>query len=415
MGFRHIPSTQLKAEHAAQQSYFQTVCALRTPPKTLVTSLWTTQILERKKRSMLRFIRRFAALLLMRTVKFFYHDCKVFNAKFNRKFRNKATILEVHDGDLVFPDGAYAIFLIFQPNDFPWYVRNALCALKENGINVVAVVNHRLSQERLCELKAHSSRILIRDNSGFDIGGYRDATLFLHQSAKPKRVIYLNDSVYFFKDGLSDLMKRLSQSDRDIVGSFENWEFNYHIQSFCFSVSDHVFNSEKFVEFWHDYLPVNSRLWAINRGEIGLSRVMVPVARSIETIYDPNKLRAGLNDLPNDNLVAMNSCLPRGLRIRAEEFKNTPKTVLVDDFCTQITVRSQIHTGGFLYTKFLQCPMMKRDLFYRLQFGIYEIEQHLMDIGDNTHINDILTDMRKKGPGNHLTLLKRLLFNGGII
>lgn len=134
---------------------------------------------------MLRFIRRFAALLLMRTVKFFYHDCKVFNAKFNRKFRNKATILEVHDGDLVFPDGAYAIFLIFQPNDFPWYVRNALCALKENGINVLAVVNHRLSQERLCELKAHSSRILIRDNSGFDIGGYRDATLFLHKAQNP--------------------------------------------------------------------------------------------------------------------------------------------------------------------------------------------------------------------------------------
>ncbi|QND54840.1 hypothetical protein HB779_23395 (plasmid) [Phyllobacterium sp. 628] len=287
--------------------------------------------------------------------------------------------------------------------------------MSENGINVVAVVNHSLDEDRLAELKAQSAHVLIRDNTGFDIGGYRDATLFLRRIAAPERAIYLNDSVYFFKEGLSELMRRLSDSDSDIVGSFENWEFHYHIQSFCFSVSSHVFNSDKFVQFWLDYLPVNSRLWAINRGEVGLSRAMVPVARSIETIYNPNKLRAGLNDLPAESLMSMNSCLPKGLRIPAEDFKNIPRSALIDEFCGQVTVRSQIHTGGFLYNKFLQCPLMKRDLFYRLQFGIYEIEQHLIDAGEKMHINEILTDMRKKGPGDHLPILKRLLFNRGII
>ena len=89
---------------------------------------------------------------------------------------------------------------------------NALSALNGLGIKVIAVVNHPLNDERLSELKKRCAHVLIRNNKGFDIGGYRDATLFIRERLKPRRVCYFNDSVYYFTEGLPDLFDKLANS-----------------------------------------------------------------------------------------------------------------------------------------------------------------------------------------------------------
>jgi hypothetical protein len=87
----------------------------------------------------------------------------------------------------------------------------------------------------------------------------------------------------------------------------------------------------------------------------------------------------------------------------------------VSRICAQITKRSQIHTAGFLYKKYLDCPLMKRDLYYRLLFDIDEIERNLVDVGHEGHLVEILSDMKRKGPGDQLHQTKRRLFEQGII
>jgi len=346
--------------------------------------------------------------------KFAYHDVQIYKAKFRRRFLNSQGVV-VSDGARTHSGGVYAIFLIWQPKALPWYVRNALDALDDAGINVICVVNHDLTEERLRELSGLCKTVIVRGNAGFDIGGYKDATIYMFEGESPRRLLYLNDSVYFFREGLTEMFKRLATSDADIAGTFENWEYTYHIQSFCFSVSNRIFQTREFVDFWNDYLPVNSRLWAINNGEIGLSRAIVPIAHSIEAIFSPNQIRDHLSKMSMDEIVSLNAYICFGQRLSVFGHKGIPKSVLISEICNRIALRSQIHTGGFLYRRYLRSPLMKRDLLYRLQFSIYEIEKNLTDVGHEGHLSEILSEMKRKGLGSQLPLFKRIRFSLGVL
>ena len=349
--------------------------------------------------------------------KLYYHDRKVLIAKARRKLvGNQNNIIQTHTGELHHAGGKYALFLIWQPKRIAWYVENALASLNEAGINVIAIVNHTLSDEQLSQLKQKTHAILLRDNTGFDIGGYRDASLFLAEADKhPSRVIYMNDSIYYFKNGLTELFNRLANSSSDICGTFENWEIHYHIQSFCFSVSGRLFMHNKFQGFWDRYLPVNSRLWAINSGEVGLSRTMIPIADSIDVVYRSNDLREGLRKKPKNELIDYVKYLPNGIRISYPLFDELPKEALINEYVDRIYVRSQIHTGGFLFRSLVGSPLLKRDLLFRLQFTLDEIEYAVRETGDEGHMIEIMTDFRKKGLVNHLPVVKRLQAARGIL
>ncbi|ATU93997.1 rhamnan synthesis F family protein [Phyllobacterium zundukense] len=357
-----------------------------------------------------------AILPLRRFVRFLYHDLRVFKTWSERRLLSKHSIIEYHVGEKTNAAGdVYAVYLIWQPKQLPWYVKNALSAFNELGINVIAVVNHTLNDERLAELKKHCAHLLIRDNAGFDIGGYRDATLFIKDTLRPSRVCYLNDSIYCFREGLTELFKKLANSTADIAAPFENHEYTYHIQSFCFSVSNRIFRSEEFQTFWQNYLPVNSRLWAIDNGEKGLSSAIVPIAESVDVVYTPDHLRPYLLGLSLDELQRLNRYLPRLVRRKDGEFEKLSKPELVDELCKLVAIRSQIHTGAFLYQRFMGCPLMKRDLYYRLQFGLNEIEQNLNDARADDHFNDILADMQRKGTGRDLSYWNMVKFAEGLL
>ncbi|RUW93479.1 rhamnan synthesis F family protein [Mesorhizobium sp. M7A.F.Ca.US.010.02.1.1] len=344
-----------------------------------------------------------------------FHYPKVISAMLRRISGKNSFITESIEGGRRFENGKYAIFLIWQPHGLPWYVQNALDALSEAEINVIVVANHALNESMKAALSSQSRWMLSRDNTGFDIGGFQDATHFVRENFEIDRLIYLNDSIYLFREGLTEMMQRLATSKADICAAFENWEIFYHIQSFCFSMSRRVLDSAAAVEFWKNYLPVNSRRWAINAGEIGLSKAIIPGANKIELIYSPNDIKPHLNDLTSSELISMNTSIPVALRFKKKEVKGSRRVEIQGEILDRISGRSQIHTGGFLYRKFLRSPILKRDLVYRLQYSIYDVEARLQELGHEGHIDEILSDMRRKGVGTQMGFLKRIQFSDGII
>jgi hypothetical protein len=221
--------------------------------------------------------------------------------------------------------------------------------------------------------------------------------------------------VYYFEQGLPELFQRLANSEADIVTPFENHEYTYHIQSFCFAVSSRIFFDKVFQRFWKNYLPVNSRLWAINKGEIGLSSAIVPIAESIEVLYTPERLRPYLANVSLDGLRYLNKDLPRSLRLPEVELQKLSQPELVNELCRLVAIRSQIHTGAFLYQRFMGCPLMKRDLFYRLQFRLDEIKQNLKEVRPDEHFTEIFAEMSKKGTGRDLSKWNLVRFAEGLL
>jgi len=350
-------------------------------------------------------------------VKLRYHDAVVLYSKLKARVGERNSILSIEGGQREHKNNRYAIFLIYQPKGIPWYVTNALESLNEAGINVIAVVNHSVSDFQLSYLKKNSKIVILRDNLGFDIGAFRDVTLYLNsQKMDIERIIYMNDSTYFFKNGLTNLFSDLITSQFDICAPFENWEIHYHIQSFCFSISGRIFRNSNFQAFWRNYIPVNSRLWAINKGEVGLSRAMIPLAESIDIIYKPNKLRDHLSGITTlGDRINLARLIPIPIRSQSSELCSLTQPEVPQFFISKISGGSQIHTGGFIYRKYSRCPLMKRDLLYRGQFTIDDIEDALIETGHEDHFDEIMTDFRKKGKASQLTIIKKLQAASGII
>lgn len=323
-------------------------------------------------------------------------------------------ITETWDGTRRHETDVYAILIVWQPGGHYWSVRNALEALGAARVNVILVVNHRIPSHDRELLAAQVHTLLVRDNRGFDFGGYRDATIYATERLRIGRLLYLNDSVFFFREGLPEFFTSLAQSDADVCGSFENWERHYHIQSFAFSVSARIVQHPAFARFWRRYLSVDARRWAIHFGEVALSRTMVPLARNIAVIYQPNCLRPATADLPATEIATLNEYLAIPQRLDRTARHLSPDEI-VNEILQRVPLRSQAHTGGLLFHRFGHCPIVKRDLVYRLQFTIYEVERALLASGRADHVDEVLAEMRKKGVGSELPLLRRLQFSDGII
>ncbi|WP_428032107.1 hypothetical protein [Ancylobacter sp.] len=303
-------------------------------------------------------------------------------------------------GGLTHPGDVHAVFVIWQPRETGWYVWNALDALAEAGINVTLVVNNPLPVDRLEALRARAHRVLLRDNSGFDMGGYRDAILGLAGRA-PDRLLILNDSVYYFRAGLTELFSRLAISDHDVCATYENCAVQHHTQSFCYSISRRMLEQPDYIRFWKDYLPVNVRGWAIRKGEIAGAHCLARLARSTEVLFSAARLRTSITALDLAQLQDLADYLPSDSRAALRALPQR-REALVDEILAAVDMRSQIHSSGFLCRRFLGSPLLKRDLMFRGLYRMHELETLLRTVGAEGHDEEILADMRRKGVGSQL-------------
>ena len=334
------------------------------------------------------------------------------------KLRPFETILSVAEGERRFAGGRFAIFLVYQPDRTPWYVRNALRALAEARINVLLVFNHPLDETRLAEFRASCFRLMIRNNAGLDIGGYRDGYLALREAEGLERLLFLNDSVYFFETGLRELLERLVSSKADVTAAYENRQFHYHLQSFCLALSREMVGHEAVRRFFAGYVPINSRRWAIHRGEVGLSEALVQAARTIEVVYRLEDLETREEALPRAFVANPSDFLPIVLRRRYDWMRRQAPAAdetPLETYVRLVAGQSQIHAAGFLFRARLGSPLMKRDLVFRQVYSPDEVRNLLGIVGDEGHAEEIVADLTRKGIGGELRGLQLGRYAAGMI
>ncbi|MCZ0732762.1 rhamnan synthesis F family protein [Phreatobacter sp. AB_2022a] len=326
-------------------------------------------------------------------------------------------IIRPADGDV------YAIVLKYGGFTLGDDFRDLLSTLQAHKVNIIAVVNGNISDDLRSTLKQYAHRLLVRENIGRDFGGYRAATLHLHREGlKPGRILYCNDSVAYIKGkALEHLVRSLSDSRHDVVGSFENHEFEHHVGSYVFSISGNVFCNHQFQKFWERYRPYDIRPYAIKNGEIALSRVLKRCGYSLDVVYSAERLAEALYALdlprltelirytrPAFRLQPLDALMTRSVAAqslsdilgRREESEIAPSTgtptiaayaarrkaaraartesvtgdtvaerlacdALVDRLMMEVTQGSQIHLGFGLFHRVLDAPLIKKDLLAR--------------------------------------------------
>lgn len=344
-----------------------------------------------------------------------------------------------------------------------------LASLQEAGVNTIVVCNGRVNDTSYEVLKQYAHRILVRVNVGRDMGAYRAATLYLHDHGlRPDRLLYFNDSVAYVRGkGLSDLIGRLINSRYDVVGSFENHQFDHHIGSYVFSVSGAVFRDPRVQRFWRRYRPYDLRTHAIKHGEISLSRHLRRGGYGIDVVYSAERLAQRLYDLdlvsligliqfmrpafrlqPLDDLMARPLAARRLTKAFAEqdESSGTPlpatptissytahhaallnstravdevaetlaRHALVDRLMLEVTQGSQIHLGFGLYHRILDCPLIKKDLLARAIYLEHDCNM-ILDRLPNDARASIMRELVSRGRPLNVQGMRRFLLNHGLI
>lgn len=333
------------------------------------------------------------------------------------KLRNYTdAIVSVTEGERAHGEGRVAIFVIFpQGGALDASVLRALEAMNRAKVDVLVVSNIALSPAVMDQLRPLAWRVMHRENVGFDFGAYKDAVAYL-QRERPdlQRLFILNDSVFYSSVGLDEYFAGLL-GEEDVIGGFENWGEGHHLQSFALSVSGHVFRSPIFQGFWKNYAPVSNRIHAIESGEKKLSDAALRSARHSHVLYSVSKL---LRVLEQDTSLERVPDYIVPMQWRAILASIAPGDFVVKDrsrvLIDIVNVTSPIHSGAYLFPKYMKCPIYKKDLVYRQRYQFWELDLLLKDLLPPDEFDEFILQIRQKGDYKRLPTKMLRLYEIGV-
>jgi hypothetical protein len=198
-------------------------------------------------------------------------------ARLRRHDRHFGERVRLHPGAL--PDrGKVALCLIFRPGGIPASTLATCRFLDTHGYAPFVVSNARLSGADLEALQATAWQVATRPNYGYDFGGYRDGIKMLAMlGVAPRRLLILNDSIWFPLSASSGLLERMEAAGPLTGPMFERKEgrrHEGHFESYMLSLAGEVVASPAFRGFWQGFVPSDQRRIVLRRGEKALTRAL---------------------------------------------------------------------------------------------------------------------------------------------
>lgn len=193
-------------------------------------------------------------------------------------------------------------------------IQNLIQQAKAMNLFVVAVNTAKLKRENIEKNKSIFGVYIERFNFGRDFGSYKKGFNYIFNQGFHKlapRILMLNDSVYYEPSRLKSFLKDLLQTKKEVLGATENNEINYHIGSFCISLSHSITTNKKFIAYWRRYQLSDVRPKVILTGEMALSKLLLKIVSNraeIAVLFNQTALLNFITDSDkNINLILRNS------------------------------------------------------------------------------------------------------------
>jgi lipopolysaccharide biosynthesis protein len=175
-----------------------------------------------------------------------------------------------------------------------------LNALKLAGFDIIFIsTSEMIGDADLEKLSGYCIRIMCRENKGYDFYGWKTALEKYPQYKLHSGLLLANDSVLGPLFDFSDIVARLENSDADIIGMTNSFQFHPHLQSYFLYCKKKVILSEEFAHFFQKVEVLELKIAIIRRYEVGFSRLLGRHFR-IMALYDLRQLvaRVGYYEKP---------------------------------------------------------------------------------------------------------------------
>lgn len=153
------------------------------------------------------------------------------------------------------------------------YVLYYLEQIKNEGYAIAFVSTSNIQDECLQKLQQSCSLIIERKNQGLDFASWQCALKVCDWGKEFDTILLANDSVFGPFQNLGSIIKSMNKRF-DIWGMTDNYDIDYHIQSYFLHFNEKVIKSEYWLNFWMNMdttgLPKDE---IIRRYEVGLSKL----------------------------------------------------------------------------------------------------------------------------------------------
>lgn len=300
--------------------------------------------------------------------------------------------------------------------------REVLTTLRNEGVKTILINNARFDKQSIEELHGLVSVYMERvPGNGRDIAAYKQGVGYLNSlgidRSDVKKVIFLNDSVYYIKDRFEKFLEIFLKEEAEVVGVTETTEFHHHVSSWFFSVSKDVFISSIFKNFWEKYKPIQSRVHSIKKGEVSLTRVYKKLGLAPNVIYSTSRILKGLKEIGirKDEIFNL---LPKAARnafiIKGKLISNKIFWGKLEDLSNSA---NQTTYWTPILIKYFNFPFVKKDLYSRESYSKSEVDLFLIgnekDVSDKS-IQFINKKMLCKLTTNEEGIFNRLLIKSGV-
>lgn len=390
-----------------------------------------------------------------------------------RLYSERLRIRRISEGRQLRSSNRYVLFVFYGRQTIPAFTRTVIEAIQRRGLNLIISTNARITPSLRESLLDKACLLIERADLGRDFGGYKDGISIIERRfGTCERLILLNDSLFYFENGLDAFIAALDGED-DLIGMCEDHHLYYHIQSFALSFGPRVLSHPRIRNYWRRFKPISTRRWAITKGERGLTRRLMRAGFKPRIIYSAagllpqlrgcgfgelldvvrllpilareplvqqlDQLRTARTSAPVPIVDTLSKSVRRLQRMKGaarEELHGVNIRELLtisqrsltlhghhdewairsmgDAIAAVVGDRNQIHFGGFLFAKYLGMPAIKRDLFYRELYSLDELDEYLMGLGGELK-EEIMADFRQKGTARLLEGLSKTLYRHGSI
>ena len=182
--------------------------------------------------------------------------------------------------------------------------------LAAKGFSTLIVSNTALSDADRQALAPYCFAMIERPNFGYDFGGYRDGILWLLDNPAPvKRLLLLNDSVWFPTLPGEDFLAQFLASDCDLYGAIMSQRKRHvsdrYVQSYAFGFSGKLVGTALFKHYWQHLNLQSDREWTIRRCERKMTAVFRSAGYKIGARWDFPDVAVALAQMSDSDLISV--------------------------------------------------------------------------------------------------------------
>ena len=315
-----------------------------------------------------------------------------------------------------------AIVATYPSDESIVFTKNLLDSFTTNDFYVLVVSTRTMTASQRESVLSGCHQLIERHNIGQDLGSYKHGLAWLEKNGNKLNtaevVVLANDSMYY-PASFNKVVKSMVDCQETWQCLFENFHGHHHAQSFFLLFRKEMFKSLQ--TFWKRYTPYRSRIHAILKGEIAMSRIFKKAGFFPHTYYSSVTVTNALQeqiDLENINDTALTSLLIESHGgLSNEQPSLYTLQLLAKRAITKVGFTmnhlNPTHTVGLLVAKAMEAPI-KRDCCYRGFYDPVSVIKHVKGFSKNELIA-MEKDLRKKGTGSSVTGWRRLLYARGRI